>query len=572
MLAVLALVLGAGSAVAQGSRELGAALELERVGRTQDAADAFVRVLATDPTNLQAIFGLERTLSALGQLERLVPYVDSLLDRRPGESAVRALQLRTLGMLGRDDALRAAAEAWIAAAPDSPEPYREWAYAQAQRGDLAGARRALERGLVRVDDQALLADLAQVAVVAGDWAEAARRWHAAVLRAPTLAAAAGLSLTQAPPAERDRVTRLLTADIGDAVARRLAADALVGWGRALDAWLLLDASLPDDPRAAADALRRFAERAALVATPEGARARGYAFERLAERERGAAVQRWRIEAARAFADAGLRSGAERMLDQIARDTSAAPAAAGDAMAMLIGVMADADRVAEAERRLADWGARLPEGARDALRQRIAWAWARRGDVDRAERLVGGDSTVQSAALRGWIALLRGDVRQAAEQFGLAGPYVGSRTEATLRTSVVALLERLGPASVPELGAAFGALVRGDSAAALERLERTAHGLRPTEGRADVLEFAGRVAAASGDARAEDFFARAVASDSTGPAAPAAALGLAELALRAGRPAQAIVRLERLILAYPESAVLPQARRLLDRARGAVPNS
>jgi hypothetical protein len=40
----------------------------------------------------------------------------------------------------------------------------------------------------------------------------------------------------------------------------------------------------------------------------------------------------------------------------------------------------------------------------------------------------------------------------------------------------------------------------------------------------------------------------------------------------GRPEEAAQQLEHLILGYPESAVVPQARRLLEQARGQVPRS
>jgi hypothetical protein len=43
-------------------------------------------------------------------------------------------------------------------------------------------------------------------------------------------------------------------------------------------------------------------------------------------------------------------------------------------------------------------------------------------------------------------------------------------------------------------------------------------------------------------------------------------------LAARRHAEAVTQLEHLILAYPESALVPQARRALDVARGAVPQT
>ena len=55
-------------------------------------------------------------------------------------------------------------------------------------------------------------------------------------------------------------------------------------------------------------------------------------------------------------------------------------------------------------------------------------------------------------------------------------------------------------------------------------------------------------------------------------APAAFLELARLLLAVGRKAESQATLEQLILDHPQSAVTPQARRLLDELRGAVPRT
>jgi hypothetical protein len=60
-----------------------------------------------------------------------------------------------------------------------------------------------------------------------------------------------------------------------------------------------------------------------------------------------------------------------------------------------------------------------------------------------------------------------------------------------------------------------------------------------------------------------------------PAAPAVApvaeLELARLMLAAARRSEAQGMLEHLILTYPASAVVPEARRVLDVVKGAVPS-
>jgi outer membrane protein assembly factor BamD (BamD/ComL family) len=48
--------------------------------------------------------------------------------------------------------------------------------------------------------------------------------------------------------------------------------------------------------------------------------------------------------------------------------------------------------------------------------------------------------------------------------------------------------------------------------------------------------------------------------------------LGELFLSQNRAQDAVTQLEHLILTYPESALVPQARRRLDQARGAVPKT
>ena len=50
------------------------------------------------------------------------------------------------------------------------------------------------------------------------------------------------------------------------------------------------------------------------------------------------------------------------------------------------------------------------------------------------------------------------------------------------------------------------------------------------------------------------------------------LAVAQLMLDGGRPKEAADLLEHMILGFPDSALVPQARRLLDQARGAVPRT
>ena len=161
---------------------------------------------------------------------------------------------------------------------------------------------------------------------------------------------------------------------------------------------------------------------------------------------------------------------------------------------------------------------------------------------------------------------------AIERFKAAGPYAGERAEATERTALLAMLQPIEADSIPALGQALLQLERGDTSKAVAGLERVATDLPPAQGGAEVRLLAGRLAAAAGkQADAERLFKEAASGDAPGTA-PAAELALAEVMIGQHRQAEAVAQLEHLILTYPASALVPQARRLLDEARGAVPQT
>jgi len=144
--------------------------------------------------------------------------------------------------------------------------------------------------------------------------------------------------------------------------------------------------------------------------------------------------------------------------------------------------------------------------------------------------------------------------------------------------MLALLQQIGAAQNRDLGAALLLLARGDSAAAVGALRRAAGGLPAGSGRVDVLLVAGQIAMALGgthDTTAVELFAEIVSGSpggDRGAAPPAAELAWARLLLRRGKAEDAVAHLEHLILTYPGSAVVPEARRELERAKGAIPRS
>jgi tetratricopeptide (TPR) repeat protein len=261
-----------------------------------------------------------------------------------------------------------------------------------------------------------------------------------------------------------------------------------------------------------------------------------------------------------------------MLTGLAADRSAPGAFSSGAAATLVSVLIDEGKLEEAGKRLADLGPTLASDEYADLRRRIVLGWIRAGELARADSLLGADSTIEGLALAGRIHLYRGDVSGAIERFKAAGPYAGDRTEATKRTSLLALLQPIEADTLPPLGAALLQLERGDTAGAMQGLEGVAEKLEPAAGGAELRLLAARLAVAlRKPAEAERLFRAASAAEALATA-PAAELALAQLLLDQQRQGEAVAQLEHLILTYPESALVPQARRLLDQARGAVPRT
>jgi hypothetical protein len=244
--------------------------------------------------------------------------------------------------------------------------------------------------------------------------------------------------------------------------------------------------------------------------------------------------------------------------------------------MVEGMIGDGqlDSASAALRRL-DADGRAGADERQRLRYALAAAWILAGRLDAADTALAADSSVDAAALHGWVLLYRGEVSGAIAAFRTAGPYAGDRDATTARTGMLALLQQVDVERSPELGTAFLRLARGDSSGALSGLRHAADKLPDGRGRPDVLLLAGRIATRMGSGQegtAADLFADVVQHGGTGAAAPAAELEWARLLLRRARPSEAVAHLEHLILTYPTSAVVPEARRELERAKGAIPQS
>src|SRR5882762_3600589 len=552
------------------AQAIGPGFELERSGRYDDAASIYFTTVRSDPPNIPALLGLARTLFVLNRMSELLPLFQNARARQPDSPALRSLELRVYAGLNEPDSLEAIARRWAASAPHSEAPYREWGLALADRRMWDEARRAFLVGRRTLGSDGILAiELAELEQRVGNWEASATEWGRAVARSPDVEPNAASQLGDAPAPMRDRVARALTAPGVSVGARRLGAEVLLTWGRPNEAWAAMEPTLVTADSEAPTALRRFADLAGALTTPEGHRVRGLALARWADMMPGSSGARARAEAVRELLDGGDKVAARRVLEAHSDSN-------GVAQSALIQLLIADSQLDLAEERLSATSTAITADDRAALRLALVRARIGRGELDRAAAALADDSSVAAIAQRGWIALYRGNLKSAMEAFRIAGPYATDRAAATDRTAMIALLQRIQEESSPELGAALLTLARGDSVAAIAALRRAAARLPEQGGRLEVLLLAGQVAAQKGgdqEPTAIALFDEIVRVGGEGGAAPPAAeLEWARVLVRSGRSAEAIPHLEHLILTYPNSAFVPEARRVLERAKGAIPKS
>lgn len=567
------LFAGAIPAMAQQAQEpLRRALELERRGDQPAAAVAYREALERRPTDVGALLGLDRMLESLGRGAEMVPFARAALDGSSDSAVVHSILVRGWVAAGESDSARAAAEAWAAHQPGDEGPYRELGLALMVHRDRDAARGAFLLGRERTGRPAALApELAQLAVSEGDYAGSVREWLLALEETPGYRLSAVSALSAAPPESRSAILDAVErSDL--TVARQLEAGLRARWGDPVRGFEVLSATLGDDRVRSSEALRDYLEQVRADRTPAGRRAAGMTLEALAELVPASQAQRLRADAAQAYAEGGEREAARRVLGRLATDSATSDAVSAGATSTLIEVLVEEGKVAEAEARLGELEGQLPSEDQLALRRRVAEGYVRLGRLDHADSLVQADRSIEGMALAGRIALYRGDLAGAVEDLRAAGPFAGTRDAATARAALLALLQPIERDSLPALGAAFLRLEQGDTAAAVKEFESVAADLPAAAGGAELQLLAGRLAAAQGHHADAERLLRMAAGVRSASTAPAAGLELGRLLLSLGRHGDAVATLEELILTWPRSALVPQARRLLDEARGAIPRT
>ncbi len=545
------------------------ALAAERKNSFAEAATLFGTILATKPADPGALFGMERVLRPLDRAPEMLGLVQRALAVDSMGVGILQIAVRTYTAAGRSDLARQYALRWAAQAPDDPAPFQEWSAAAAEIRDRIAARAALDLGRKRLTDPAALSpDLAQMMMQDGDIAGATREWVVAVKGTPEFRSGAAMLLGQVTLAQRASVRSTLRQD-GGPESRQLLGLVELNWGNAVEGATLIRTALPDKQEEAAvllesaiDALRGREDRITDLA-------KATMLEALAQRQDGGEAAGTRLAAARAYADGGAERDARRLLGAASTDPLA-PAATNQATAMtMLGVLLAEGNAAEAEKVLQRLSPSLAIDDRERETRRLAMAFARGGNFAHAEELIAADSSIAGLDLRGRLRLFAGDLAQATALLKAAGPYDDEREHAVQRVTLLVMMQSAGADSLRNLGAALLSLERGDSAKALRQLADLAPRLAPA-GAAEAHLLAGQLALGARDTTAALRFLR-LADDTLVPGvAPAARMLVARVMAGSGRAEEAKALLERLIVDYPGSAVVPEARRFRDALRGAIP--
>jgi len=532
------------------------ALDLENAGKYREAAQLFRTALRTSPT-AGALLGLERAYAELGMSDSLLAPLDSLIARRPRDPLFRSVQLRTLQILRKEDLLRAAFERWAREMPRDPAPYREYARLLLQLGRSAAADSIVQRGRRSLGGtRDLEYETAQLRAAQGQWLPSAEAWRRALADAPHLAGAAAYALAPTPAAARDSIRLIFVASPADLGSRSALAELELAWGRPSEAWEALRVLPPDTV-------------AARVWTEFGERALAEERYAVARDALAAALRAHRTPAlALSAARAALRAGSPADVFTLAplTDADADPSRlARDYVPLHVEALAALGRAEQAEALVDRYDRHLAPGQRMRLARTLATAWVRAGDLQRARaalRAAGEDADSSEAA--GWLALYEG--RLAAARALLRD----ARDPGPELALALGILARTRGDSAVELGGAFLTLARGDSTGAATWFLSAAE--RHPEAASAIVLAAARLRAAHGDAAgATTLWQRVVTQYADSPEAAESELEWARALRRRGDTAAAITHLEHLILSAPQSALLPQARRELELARGAVPS-
>jgi hypothetical protein len=546
------------------------AAALESRGDHAGAEEVLRRLLEESPASSGGLFALERVMRQRGDVVSILPAVEAFLAENPESSGVRSLELRVLAEADSADAVRRQAEAWFAADPRSEVPYREASRVYEGAFGTDAALEVLTRGREAIGQpDALALERGDLLAQRGDAEAAADEWALAIGEDAAQVATVTRRIRglegSAEAAGRRLVTNLSAAD---AVAARRAAARIAVELRLEDqaTALVRDVSGELDGRARTTFLSDVARRAREHDLVDLA---SWAYDELGE-DAGSPGERRQFD--QRIVDVALASGdTAAALDAQRRVASSLAPGSVDrrrASAQVIRLQAGSAESGQLVRMLSEFREEFPNAPElDGLAANVAGSLQQGGDPEGAAAVLEGIDGPQSSLERAYIHLAAGDVAEgrAALLLALTGL---PPAEATPVIAFAGLLGRVAPEGAETLASAGVAAHRGRPAEAATALTDLAGTLEPSQ-RAAVLAQAARFAADGDEARvAAEIRRRIVDEHPDAPEAGEAALALARFHARTPTGVgEAIRLLEELIVRRPNAAVVPDARRELEKLRG-----
>ncbi len=411
----------------------------------------------------------------------------------------------------------------------------------------------------RAQDDVL--DSAYRAAEAGAWEASALAWRRALDQTPTLAGAGAYTLRGAGVEARPLVRRIFLAPPILLGSRRALAQLETDWGSPRDGWLALAAVPPSD--AVVAAWVEFANDA------EGSGAPLVARDALSAALAARPSAELAVHAASAALGGGDAVGALALIDRVSATGGSGRGLDSAAEARLVvpvrvRAFARLGRAAEAGREVEAYARFLGPDMRAMLAREVAWGYVRVGDVAKAREAVAHFGLSDDREIAGWLALYAGDLKSA------RGALREADASSPDAVSAMALLARTSVDSAAAVGQAFMLLARGDSAKAAEAFAAAGMSATLRDAAPLLLATAARLHTAQrSDGLAIPLWRTVVERYPTAPEAPEADLEWGRALKRQSDVPGAIARWEHMILTYPESALVPQARRELDLAKAAA---
>ncbi len=548
----------------------------EAAGDIATAQNILKTILVANPGSLSGNITLERLLRTQSQLVDLIPYIERLLASDPTSPIGYQMLARTYSNLNRLPELEQTSEAWMKATPKLETPYREIARVWEQRKDNAKALQVLQRGRSKIGRQEALAlEMGDAYVGLGDPVKAVTEWEHAI--GPD---ARGFMLVQRRVAALpDGGARVLSPLINalthppTSIARQKAAVTL-----AIEAGLGPQAETTAKNVAGVlkglerqNFLVEVARRADNVRIPSLAYwAYGEVLAMGAPADQMLAI---RSRLAELALSAGDTARARESYSALEKAYAAGTPEHRQAVALRIELTARDGKMDEALRAYEDFRKEAPNAPEtDRAAAALAGSMLDKGDPAGAENLLSGVSGPRASLVRGRIALRQGDMPKALTALMTAAPSLQG-DEATETIALITMLGSLSPAAGDVLGRALAKAWAGDRKAAVLLIETGSTSL-PAEERASILDYAAGMAdRADLDLDAERI-RRTIVTDYAETLEAASALLALGRALSVRPEAQDEARqlFERLILDYPRSALVPQARHELDLLHSRVPSS